>query len=319
METLYLPNNVRILLEKSVSNNLPVLLVGETGTGKTAAIRELALDNGIELVRINLTGQTGVDDIIGRYLVNEKGTFWVDGSLTAAMRKGYWVVFDELNMALPEILAKLHSLLDDDRKITINEKDGEVVSPHKNFRFFATINPPDEYVGTKELNRAFLSRFPIVLEVGYTDKEAQVLTERTGISQEQALTLVHIAKEIRKQKENGKLSTLASTRDLIYASTLIQNGIDLGQAVQVSILNKFPKEESNALNKLIGVITGGKIKIQIGDQEEFKSISALAEFAEEQGLEILNLRKHVEELQNKVRGSFSTPLMKEEYKKLSGR
>ena len=36
------------------------------------------------------------------------------------------------------------------------------------------MNPTVDYVGTKELNKAFLSRFPIVMEVDYLPEEREI-------------------------------------------------------------------------------------------------------------------------------------------------
>ena len=91
-------------LAVGVRDNLPILLIGESGTGKTSAIRYLANQTGNGLRRVNLNGGTTADELVGRLLINDKGTYWVDGVLTEAMRKGEWIVLDEINAALPEVL-----------------------------------------------------------------------------------------------------------------------------------------------------------------------------------------------------------------------
>lgn len=300
IDTMYYQGDLKSVLEKAVKLNLPVLLIGETGVGKTSFVRDLAKTQQKELVRLNLTGQTGVDEFIGKFLANKSGTYWVDGSLTDAMKKGKWIVLDEINMALPEILAKLHSLLDDDHCITINEKDGEVVHPHEDFRIFATMNPSDEYAGTKELNRAFFSRFPVVLSIDYSPFEKEILIERTKIAPEIADNLIAIAKEVRFHKEQGKLSSIISTRDLIYCSTLIMEGVDMPFAIQTSMLNKFPRDEGEALKQLVGVITKGRIKIRTDKGDEFKSVTALVEYAESQVTELANAKKRVDEVNKEM-------------------
>ena len=148
----------------SIANNKPCLLIGETGTGKTSLIRHLASLTNQAYRRVNLNGQTNTDDLIGKWVIKNGSMRWIDGVLIESLRKGYWLVLDELNSALPEVLFLLQSLLDDDKFVVITEKDGEVVRPHKNFRLFATLNPTasGNYVGTNELNRALMSRFPIV-------------------------------------------------------------------------------------------------------------------------------------------------------------
>jgi midasin (ATPase involved in ribosome maturation) len=147
-------NSVVKAVSIGAEKDMPVLIVGQTGTGKTMLVRELAKQAKRELIRINLTGQTGVDEILGKWLASpERGTFWIDGLLTRAMREGHWVVLDEINMMLPEITARLHSLMDDDKMIVLTEKDGEIVRPHESFRLFATINPSGEYGGFTEGRR----------------------------------------------------------------------------------------------------------------------------------------------------------------------
>ncbi len=273
-QKIYVNPEIKTAMIKAVQLNLPTLLVGDTGTGKTSLVREAAIYENKTLIRINLTGQTGVDEFIGKFLASEKGTYWVDGPLIVAMKKGYWVVLDEINMALPEILSKLHSLLDDDRQIMLNEKDGEIVKPHESFRLFATMNPSDEYAGTKELNKAFLSRFPIVLDIGYSDKEENILVERTGISESTAKILVKLAEEIRYNKLKENTTYPCSTRDLLYCAMLIQAGLPQSTAIEMSMINKSPKDEHQSLIKLTELITG---EVKISEEIAYNSITELIE------------------------------------------
>lgn len=60
----------RVLLERlaaAVSHAEPVLLTGETGTGKTAAVAELARRVGKTLVALNLSQQTDAADLFGGF------------------------------------------------------------------------------------------------------------------------------------------------------------------------------------------------------------------------------------------------------------
>lgn len=70
------------------------------------------------------------------------------GILIDAMRKGYWIVLDELNLAPTDVLEALNRLLDDNRELFITETQ-EVVKAHPRFMLFATQNPPGLYGGRK--------------------------------------------------------------------------------------------------------------------------------------------------------------------------
>jgi hypothetical protein len=81
-----------------------------------------------------------------------------EGILVTALRNGYWIILDELNLAPSEVLEALNRLLDDNRELYISETQ-ETVKPHPHFRLFATQNPAGAYGGRKALSRAFRNRF----------------------------------------------------------------------------------------------------------------------------------------------------------------
>jgi MoxR-like ATPase len=227
------------LLRVAVTHDLPALLVGETGTGKTSLVRELAATDGKVYTRFSITGETTVDDFVGKYVLKNGETIWQDGILLTAVKGGHYLVVDEINAALPEILFVLHSLLDDDKYVIVPQKDNSLVKPHASFRFFATMNPVDEYAGTKELNKAFMSRFAMVLEVKYPNRktEVEIVTSRTGVDISTANKMVDVAIGIRRAKSTDKIFYTFSTRDLIYWGKLVEP-LGIHRAFRVAIKNK---------------------------------------------------------------------------------
>ncbi|PKS10225.1 hypothetical protein jhhlp_001975 [Lomentospora prolificans] len=144
----------------------PVLIQGPTSAGKTSMIEYLASYSGNKFVRINNHEHTDLQEYLGTYVSGTDGKLrFQDGLLVQAMRKGYWIVLDELNLAPTDVLEALNRLLDDNRELLIPETQ-EVVKPHENFRLFATQNPPGLYGGRKVLSRAFRNRF---LELHFDD------------------------------------------------------------------------------------------------------------------------------------------------------
>ena len=225
-----------------VRDDLAVLLIGDTGTGKTSLIRYLAYKTGNGFRRLNLNGSTTADELVGHYVVDdkEKGMRWVDGVLLDAMKNGYWLLLDELNAGLPEVLFVLQSVLDDDKFLVVAEHEGEVVRPHPDFRVFATMNPSLEYAGTRDLNKALLSRFPIVIQTHYPDAvhEIEIIQSHVpGINETDATVMVKIAEEIRKGKKNQSISFICSTRELINWAKLTM-AIGLKPAALLAVLNK---------------------------------------------------------------------------------
>jgi cobaltochelatase CobS len=207
-------------LAYGVAKNLPVLLIGETGVGKTQAVRYLAWKTNNGLRRVNLNGATTVDEFLGKMLINEQGTYWVDGVLVSAMQAGDWILLDEINACLPEIAFCLHSLLDDDRMVVLMEYDGRIVRPHPDFRLFASMNPSEEgrYSGTKTLNEALLDRFPIVIRMDYLneEEEVQAVIAQSGNPDEDVVRrMVRAANDIRAAIRSEKVFGSFSTRRVI--------------------------------------------------------------------------------------------------------
>ena len=146
--------------------NLPCLLLWETGTGKTTIVKAVAEKYGKHLTRINLNWQTGREELIGKYVLIWWETKWQDGPLLTALKLGHWILLDEINAALPEVLFTIQALTESvDGKlgnILLAEKDWEIVITHPECRIFGTANPSDKYVWTKAFNPATLSRFVVI-------------------------------------------------------------------------------------------------------------------------------------------------------------
>ena len=224
--------------------DFPALFVGEAGTGKTSAVRYLAFMRQQGYTRINMHGYNTPDELIGSKSVKNGSTYYEQGILTDAMIKGHMVVLDEINATPPDCMFILHGLLDEDKRISL--PNGDVITPHKDFRFFATMNP--DYEGTRGLNRAFLDRFVVVLdiEVLRPTREKKLLKDRLGINEDLISKMVTVAWMARKAYNEQKTMLCISTRTLLHWGNLILNGIDPEVAYIKSIANKARKDERTA-------------------------------------------------------------------------
>jgi midasin len=202
------------------SRRFPVLIEGPTSTGKTSSIEYLAKRTGHRFVRINNHEHTDIQEYLGTY-VSDPTTgklIFQDGLLVRALRRGEWIVLDELNLAPTDVLEALNRLLDDNRELVIPETQ-EVVRPHPGFLLFATQNPPGLYGGRKVLSRAFRNRF---LEVYFDDlPQAEletILCQRCRIAPSYAQRIVRVFQELAKRRQSTRVFEskrgFATLRDL---------------------------------------------------------------------------------------------------------
>ena len=162
-----------VLLGHAWNHKEPVLLVGETGCGKTTVVEVIAKLNSIKLFSLNCHNNTESSDFLGG-LRPDRGEQsrmlfqWVDGPLVQAMRGGGVFLADEISLADDSVLERMNSVLEPEREILLAEKIGqemegkegttEKVVAKDTFRFVGTMNPGGDY-GKKELSLALKNRF----------------------------------------------------------------------------------------------------------------------------------------------------------------
>jgi len=153
-------NAARIMRAMQLSK--PILLEGSPGVGKTSIISALAAASGHKLVRLNLSEQTDMMDLLGADLPAAGGAagefVWSDGAFLAALKAGDWVLLDELNLAPQPVLEGLNAVLDHRAEVFVPEL-GQTFRCPPTFRVFAAQNPVQEGGGRKGLPKSFLNRF----------------------------------------------------------------------------------------------------------------------------------------------------------------
>lgn len=106
-----------VLLSKACDFKEPVLLIGETGGGKTTVCQLLSLIRQQELSIVNCHMHTEASDFLGslRPVRDRKETQklfeWVDGPLVRSMKSGGFFLVDEISLADDSVLERLNSLL----------------------------------------------------------------------------------------------------------------------------------------------------------------------------------------------------------------
>ena len=167
-----------ILMLHSLKFKEPVLLVGETGCGKTSIVSMVAklLNIAIKTVNCHLNSETS--DFLGclrptRVKDNSENKIpfeWVDGPLVEIMKCGGILLVDEISLADDSVLERMNSVLEPSRSLTLVEggaANWEEISEessrwykikaHENFQFISTMNPGGDF-GKKELSPALRNR-----------------------------------------------------------------------------------------------------------------------------------------------------------------
>ncbi|GAX24956.1 midasin [Fistulifera solaris] len=119
----------------------PILLEGPTSAGKTTIVEYIAARCGHRVVRINNHEHTDIQEYTGGFTADANGSLtFQDGLLVRALRRGDWVILDELNLAPSDILEALNRLLDDNRELYLSEIN-ETVKAHPLLRCMKNEEP----------------------------------------------------------------------------------------------------------------------------------------------------------------------------------
>jgi nitric oxide reductase NorQ protein len=212
------------LFEAAHRRRLPVLLKGPTGCGKTRFVEYMAWKLGRPLVTVACHDDLSTADLIGRYLIVDDDTVWVDGPLTAAVRAGAICYLDEIVEARKDTTVVIHPLADA-RRILPVEKRGEFIRAPEGFMLVVSYNPGYQSV-LKEMKPSTRQRF-VAIDFDYPDAaaEAAIVAAEGGVDADLARRLVKLGALTRNLKGAG-LDEGASTRLLVHAAQLIAAGVD---------------------------------------------------------------------------------------------
>jgi len=257
-KTYYLPQSNEVELFKAAAGmNLPILIKGPTGCGKTRFIEAMGEELKRDVYTVVCHDDLSAADLIGRHLIDENGTYWQDGPLTKAVRNGGICYLDEIIEARKDTTVILHSLADYRRVLPI-DRTGELIEAHPDFMLVVSYNPGYQNV-LKGMKPSTKQRF-ISLSFTYpkSDIEQEVIVKESGVSKDIAQKLVSIAGEIRRLDDN-EIQEAVSTRLLVYAGKLIVKGFDPYQASMHSIVESLSDEEDvlDVLEKLVSLHFGG--------------------------------------------------------------
>jgi len=251
VEPYYEPvgNEIEVF-EAAYANQLPVLLKGPTGCGKTRFMEHMAWRLKRPLITVSCHDDLTASDLVGRFLISGGETVWVDGPLAKAVRAGGICYLDEIVEARKDTTVVIHPLADD-RRVLPMEKLGEMVEAGDDFCMAISYNPGYQSV-LKDLKQSTRQRF-VALEFDYpaAGLEAKIIASETGVSTDTAAQLVKFAQMTRNLKGSG-LEEGDSTRLLVHAAKLMKSGVKPVLACRSSIAQALTDDAEmlTAVNEL---------------------------------------------------------------------
>jgi MoxR-like ATPase len=215
-----------------------VLIEGVPGTGKTLAVRALALLLGLEFRRIAFTPDLMPSDVVGTTVFNPQTAQFTTrtGPIFANV-----VLADEVNRTPPKTQSALLEAMEE-RRVTV---DGVPYPLPQPFLLCATQNPI-EYEGTYPLPEAQLDRFMVKVESTYPQQaqELELLARTAAGFDARALEASRIApvtdgaEVLQAQRAARAVHLSDGVRDYTYrvvASTRSNPRITLGASPRAGV------------------------------------------------------------------------------------
>lgn len=240
-----------MLFEAAYARRLPVLLKGPTGCGKTRFVEHMAWRLGRPLITVACHDDLSASDLTGRWLLDAQGTRWQDGPLTTAVRSGAICYLDELSEARSDTTVVIHPLADSRRMLPL-DKCNEQVDAHADFALVVSYNPA--YAARhKALKPSTVQRF-CGIEFGppTPEIEAQIVAHESGVDLALAARLVGLGVRTRRLQGHG-LDEGASTRMLVHAGVLMQQGISAQAACRMALVTPLT-DDPDLLQALLAAV-----------------------------------------------------------------
>ena len=253
-ETYKFDPDTTLAILAGFNHNRRVMIQGYHGTGKSTHIEQVAARLNWPAVRVNLDSHISRIDLIGKDAIKLKDgkqvTEFHEGILPWALRNPVAIVFDEYDAGRADVMFVIQRVLEHDGKLTLLDQN-EIITPHSNFRLFATSNTvglgdtTGLYHGTQQINQAQMDRWSLVATLNYLSVEVEsaiVLAKSPSYDSEDGKRvikqMVTVADLTRTAFMNGDLSTVMSPRTVINWASNTEIFKDVGYAFRLTFLNK---------------------------------------------------------------------------------
>jgi MoxR-like ATPase len=237
----------------AVEDGQNILLIGESGTGKTETVQSVADTLNRPLFKINLgSTQDPRSVLIGMtHFSPDKGTHFVQSEfVTAIQTPNAVILLDEVSRAHPEAVNILMTVLDPRQRYLRLDEGNAVVNVHPSVSFLGTANVGASYTATRVMDKALTSRFTFIeMEAITSAQEHRLLKRKFPTVPVQTLkTITEIAGATRTEiaSANSKIQSSISTRQSIQFAYYMQKGFSLLEAAELVVYPMYSTDGGNA-------------------------------------------------------------------------
>lgn len=221
--------------------NKPVMLVGPSGSGKSYTAKQLANLLGIrlynfEFVSDEITTIKGYTDYQGNFVATPFYEIYKNGGLC---------FFDEVDNSESKALMELNKIIGPNGYEPYLFPNGEIVTPHPNFRIIAAGNTwgdgADSIYSTREkIDAATMNRFAAI-NYGYDEKiEREILKEY--------LYMYEFTASFRNYIEDRKFDDVISTRDMEDIKQYLDADISMEEILDIKFIKNKRTDVLNAIS-----------------------------------------------------------------------
>lgn len=230
---------------------------GNTGTGKTTFVEQVAARLGWPVSRVNLDNDIERADFLGttQLIATPSGTEskFVEGILPRSMQKPCIFLIDEMDFGKSGIMYVLQRALEA-KGLLLTEDAGRLVVPDPYFRMVATANTRGQgdemgcYPGARVQSNALLDRFTVWIHIDYMtmEEEQRLLANKyPHIATKTVKQMTLFAKEIRKAFINRELLQTISPRSLMsiceaygFYTMTVPEDVSLSLAIESSYIER---------------------------------------------------------------------------------
>lgn len=234
------------LILSAIKNQIAIVIIGESGTGKTELVKTVAKALQRPFYRVDGDENLTITHLRGWFdppLVMKSGfgeESFVSGPLVNAMRNGGLFFFNEVNRAPSESINGVLAALDE-RLLEVPQF--RQIKATKKFHAIFALNPL-EYIGTNPLPEAFFDRCILIR-----------LEHKSGEEAEQIVKL-------RTECPNDELiSKVVCFTDQTRSSPYFEAGASVRAAIQLTQLLRHRQITLDSVLPAINAVYSGKVKL----------------------------------------------------------